>query len=76
MYIIRVFADIINNPPNTKISRKSSKMLLWLILVFGGLLIISAKTRIIYIYKKFYGSRLRVAGNKKILTYDKQKNEV
>ncbi len=39
-------------------------------------MIISAKTRIIYIYKKFYGSRLRVAGNKKNLTYDKQKNEV
>ncbi len=39
-------------------------------------MIISAKTRIIYIYKKFYGSRLRVAGNTKILTYDKQKNEV
>ncbi|ACR73953.1 Hypothetical protein EUBREC_0148 [Agathobacter rectalis ATCC 33656] len=51
-------------------------MLLWLILVFGGLLIISAKTRIIYIYKKFYCSRLRVAGNTKILIYDKQKNEV
>ena len=39
-------------------------------------MIISAKTRIIYIYKKFYCSRLRVAGNSKILTYGKQKNEV
>jgi len=27
-------------------------MLLWLILVFGGLLIKSVKTRIIYIYEK------------------------
>lgn len=32
-------------------------------------MIISAKTRIIYIYKKFYCSRLRVAGNTKILIY-------
>ena len=50
--------DIYNEPKNAFVADFG---------ILGGLLIISAKTRIIYIYKKIYGSRLRVAGNTKNL---------
>lgn len=51
-------------------------MLLWLILVFSGILIISVKTRIIYIYEKLLLFKTESNRKHKKLTYDKQKNEV
>lgn len=51
-------------------------MLLWLILVFTGILIISVKTRIIYIYEKLLLFKTESNRKHKKLTYDKQKNEV
>jgi len=43
--------------------------------IWGIIDYISKNTYYIHI-QKFYCSRLRVAGNTKILIYDKQKNEV